>query len=128
MIVWHRTTMKMAKKALKARDGAAVDIDSEVCEGEIKLEITPFESFNQVDKYKKYLATVNGLRIVSESWSEEDEGYIITVSVRVPLVLGRVLRDMPEVARVQLNGQKRGGQKMVVVMKDAAVSPAPVPA
>jgi hypothetical protein len=135
MIGWNRTAIKMAKEAVKARNAMAVaDIDSEVCEGNVELEITPFESFSQTNKYKKYLANVENLRVVAESWSE-GEGFNIVVSVRAPLALGRVLQDMPEVARVYFNGnksghngQKHGSNKMVVVMKTAEATPEPVPA
>lgn len=111
---------------------AVAEAESELCEGNIQLEITPFESFSQINKYKKYLATIKDLRIVEENWSE-DEGLNILVSVQVPLALGRLLEDMPEVARVQLNGSKSGNnghkhgyQKMVVVMKtpEVALEPA----
>jgi hypothetical protein len=136
MISWNHATIKMAKEAVQARNNAvaAADLGSEVCEGEVQLEITPFESFSQINKYKKYLATIKDLKIVSENWSEDD-GFIIIVSVRVPLVLGRVLQDMPEVARVKLssneschNGKKHGSKKMVVVMKTPEAALEPVPA
>ena len=136
MISWNRATRKMANEAVKSyNDAVAADLDSEVCAGEVQLEITPFESFSQINKYKKYLATINDIRLVSESWSE-DEGFNIVVSVRVPLALGRLLQDMPEVARVKLSGnkachnsKKHNCSKMVVVMKtpDAALAE-PVPA
>jgi len=130
MIGLNCATKKMSKEAVKARKNTPeiVDVDSEVCEGDVQLEITPFESFSQINKYKKYLATIKNIRVVSETWSEE-EGFNILVSVRVPLVLGRVLLDMPEVARVKLNskpgcnGPKNGYKKMVVVMKTLATTP-----
>ena len=111
----------------------ADDIDSEVCEGDVQLEITPFESFSQINKFTKYLATIKNISVVSESWSE-DEGFNIVISVRAPLALGRVLQDMPEVTRVQLdskktsrNDQKYAYKKMVVVMKTAESPPEPLP-
>lgn len=134
MIGWNHTTKKESNKALKARRNAIAlaDINPELCEGNIKLEITPFESFSQINKYKKYLATIKNLRIVEENWSEED-GFNILVSVQVPLALGRLLEDMPEVARVQLNGEKsghnrhkRGFKKMIVVMKTPVVEAEPL--
>ena len=134
MIGWNRVTTKGASEAVKARMDAisAVDLDAEVCEGEVQLEIKPFESFRQINKYTKYLSTIENLRIVSESWSEE-EGFNIIVSVQVPLALGRLLQDMPEVARVHINGKKsgysgykKGYKKMVVVMKTADAIPEPV--
>jgi hypothetical protein len=124
-------TLKMANKAVKDHNNARVvsGLDSEVYEGDVQLEITPFESFSQIGKYKKYLATIKDIKVVSENWSEE-EGFNIVVSVRVPLVLGRILLDMPEVARVKLNsnkschnGQKHGNKKMVVVMKTLETTP-----
>lgn len=130
MIGLNCATKKMFKEDVKANKNTPeiADVDSEVCEGNVQLEITPFESFSQINKYKKYLATIKNIRVVSETWSE-DEGFNILVSVRVPLVLGRVLLDMPEVARVKLNSkpgcnsQKNGYKKMVVVMKTLATTP-----
>ena len=121
----------MANEAVKDHNNArsVTGLDAEVYEGDVQLEITPFESFKQINKYKKYLATIKDIKVVSESWSE-DEGFNILVSVRVPLVLGRILLDMPEVARVKLNSnkschnsQKHGNKKMVVVMKTLETTP-----
>jgi hypothetical protein len=130
MIGWNRVTTKGASEAVKARKEAisAVDIESGVCEGDIQLEIKPFENFSQINKYTKYLSTIENLRILSESWSE-DEGFNIMVSVRVPLVLARLLEDMPEVAQVEINCKKsgyRGYKKMVVMMKTTDAVPEPV--
>jgi hypothetical protein len=135
VIGWSRKTKKKANEAVKARKNAMVadDIDSEVCEGDVQLEITPFESFSQINKFTKYLATIKNISVVSESWSE-DEGFNIVISVRAPLALGRVLQDMPELTRVQLdskktsrNDQKYAYKKMVVVMKTAESPPEPLP-
>ncbi len=134
MIVWHRISTKRASEAVKARREAisTVDPESEVCEGDVQLEIKPFESFRQINKYTKYLSTIENLRIVSENWSEE-EGFNIIVSAQVPLALGRLLQDMPEVARVHINGNKtgysghkNGCKKMVVVEKTNDAIPEPV--
>jgi hypothetical protein len=121
MIGWNHNPKKVAEEVLKARGGAGAiaEIDNGLCEGNIQLEITPFESFSQINKYKKYLATIKDLQIVEENWSEE-EGLNILVSVRVPLDLGRLLEDMPEVARVQVDGSrshKHSFPRMIVVMK-----------
>jgi hypothetical protein len=129
MIVWHKVTTKGASEALKSRKVAVSSIDPEsgVCEGDIQLEIKRFEDFHQINKYTRYLSTIENLRIISESWSE-DEGFNIVVSARVPLALARLLRDMPEVAQVEINGKKsgyRGNKKMVVMMKTADPSPEP---
>jgi hypothetical protein len=130
MISWNRATKKQAELAMKACPGAA-GFEPELCEGNIKLEITPFESFSQINRYKKFLATIKNLRIIEENWSE-DEGFNILVSVQVPLALGRLLMDMPEVARVQVKSKnfwgddrKHGLKKMVVVMKAPATAPEP---
>jgi hypothetical protein len=125
MIGWSRTAKREAIKAAKNARNAVCDAASELCEGNIQLEITPFKSFSQINKYKKYLATIKELRIMEENWSEDD-GFNILVSVQVPLALGRLLQDMPEVARVQLNGRsgnnshKQALKKMVVIMKSPA--------
>ncbi len=121
--------MKARKEAL-----SAVDLDSGICQGNIQLEIKPFENFHQINKYTKYLSTIENLRIVSESWSEDD-GFNIIVSAQVPLALGRLLQDMPEVAQVHINGRKsgysgnkKGYNKMVVEMKTTDALPELVPA
>jgi hypothetical protein len=134
MIGWNRVTTKGASEIVRARLEAisAVDLDSEVCEGDVQLEIKPFESFRQINKYTKYLSTIENLKILSESWSE-DEGFNIIISMQVPLALGRLLQDMPEVARVHINGKKTGYsgykkecKKMVVEMKTTDAVPEPV--
>jgi hypothetical protein len=131
MISWSHAIKQPAIKAGRPRENAAAaaNLDTEICEGDVQLEITPFESFSQINKYKKYLATIKNIRLVEENWSEED-GFNIVVSVKVPMILGRVLQDMPEVARVKLSGnkncsnrQKHGLKKMVVVMKSLAATP-----
>jgi len=115
MIGWNRSLKKeMAKPAELPPDAA-------LYEGDVRLEITPFESFRQIDKYKKYLAKIPGISIVADSWSEE-EGCSIVVSVKTPVALGRLLENMPGVARVQYGSeksgrsQKHGQQKMTVVV------------
>jgi len=130
MIGWNHVTAKGASEAVKAHKKAisVVDVESGVCEGDIQLEIKPFESFSQINKYTNYLSTVENLRIVSESWSEDD-GLNIIVSLRAPVVLAPILEDMPEVAQVEMNGRKsgfRGYKKMVVRMKMAEAVLEPV--
>ena len=128
MIGWKRVTRKEAEEALNAQKGFSA-VEEEVCEGDIRLEIKPFESFRQVDKYTRYLSSVKNLKIISKSWSEE-EGYNIQLSAQMPLALGRLLRDMPEVAQVRVNGKTgyKGYKKMVVTVKTTGSLPEPVPA
>ncbi len=115
MIGWNRSLKREAAKP------AELPPDAALYEGDVRLEITPFESFRQIDRYKKYIVKIPGIGIVADSWSEE-EGYNIVVSVRTPVALGRLLENMPGVARVQYNGgkshsaNKQGQQKMVVVV------------
>jgi hypothetical protein len=133
MIRWRRITAKEADEVIDAcqKAGSAVSLDPELCEGEVQLEVSPFEGFHQINKYTQYLSTLENVKIISERWSEE-EGFSITVSVQVPLALGRLLQDMPEVARVYVNskksGYKKNCQKMVVEMKTPDVASEPVPA
>ncbi|HTY82270.1 MAG TPA: hypothetical protein VMB24_05765, partial [Dehalococcoidales bacterium] len=35
--------------------------DAALYEGDVRLEIIPFESFKQIDRYKKYLANIRGV-------------------------------------------------------------------
>jgi hypothetical protein len=132
MISWRRITAKEATEVVKTRRKAApaVNLYPELYEGNVQLEIMPFESFHQINKYTRYLATLENVKIVSEDWSEED-GFSITVSLQVPMALGNLIQDMPEVARVYINGQKSSNKnckKMVVEMKTPAVATAPMPA
>ncbi len=133
MITWKRVTAKEASETIKARQRAAVAAapDPELCEGDVQLEIKPFESFQQITKYTKYLSTLENVKIVSESWSEED-GFTINVSVKVPLALGHLLQDMPDVACVHITAKKTGRtngcKKLVVETKTSAPAAEPVPA
>jgi hypothetical protein len=134
MIGWNRINTRSTEEAAKTRQDAIItgDADAEYCQGNIQLEIKPFDSFHQINRYTRYLSTIENLKIVSESWTE-DEGLKIIVSVQVPMALARLLQDMPEVARVYLNcqkagfgGMKKGCQKMLVEMKTTEAVPEPV--
>ena len=101
---------------------AAASTERDMCEGNVQLEITSFDSFRQIDKCTRYLAAIENLRVISESWSEED-GLKIIVSVDAPLALAGLLEDIPEVERVHFNGRKssfgfrKGYSRMAVEMK-----------
>jgi hypothetical protein len=134
MLGWNSTATRDANEVRKAREDAIVAYDAErdLYEGNVQLEIRSFESFRQIDKYTKYLSTIENIRIVSESWSE-DEGFRIFVSIQAPLSLERLLQSMPEVARVYFNGYKssygglkKGYPKMVVEMRATEPSLEPV--
>jgi hypothetical protein len=133
MISWKRITAKEAAEVVKTGGKAAttVNLYPELYEGNVQLEIMPFESFHQINKYTRYLATLENVKIVSQDWSEID-GFSITVSVQVPMALGNLIQDMPEVARFYINNKKSGNnkncKKMVVEMKTPAVATAPMPA
>jgi hypothetical protein len=128
---------EIAKAVVNDKDAkfaTTADLDNEVYEGEVQLQITPFEGFSQIKKYRKYLAEIKDLKIVSESWSE-DEGFSFIVKAQVPLALPRLLQNLPEVACVQLNtknnghkSHKQNNKKMLVVMKTSEVSFEPMPA
>jgi hypothetical protein len=124
MLGWNKATEKEDRETMEFRNAvmAASSTDHDVCEGNVQLEITSFESFRQIDKCTRYLGAIDNLRIVSESWSEED-GLKIIVSVEAPLALAGLLEDIPEVERVYFNGRKssfgfrKGYSRMVVEMK-----------
>lgn len=109
MIGWNRVRIKESREDWKAREDELVAFDGEweLFEGYVQLAIRSFESFHQVDKYTRYLATIENLRILSESWSEDD-GFKVIVSAQAPLALERLLLMVPEVGRVYSNGQKPG--------------------
>jgi hypothetical protein len=134
MLGWNRKARRGAKEAGKGRrdTGAAVRAGMGYSEGNIQLEIKSFESFRQINRYTSYLSSIKDLRIMSESWSEE-EGFKIIVSMQMPMALASLLRDMPEVARVQLDdsksgyfGNKKDRQKAVVELKTTEATPEPV--
>jgi len=72
----------------------------------------------QIEKnqFKKCLRTVENLKIVLDSGSE-DEGCIIVVSVQKPIALGSILSEMPIVEQVY-----RESRNVVVVLKTSATS------
>jgi molybdopterin/thiamine biosynthesis adenylyltransferase len=134
MIGWNRYSTRSAEEDTKDRLEAmmAADANGEYCQGNIQLEIKSFESFYQINRYTRYLSTIKNLKLVSESWTE-DEGLKIIVSVQVPMALACLLEDMPEVASVCLDGRKAGSggnkkgcQKMLVEMKTTEAAPEPV--
>jgi hypothetical protein len=102
-----------AARAKKAKDGPKLnhDITSELYQDTIQLEVTPFLGFKHIAQFKKILLMVDGLRIMSESWSEDD-GFIITLSLREPILLGRILQEMTDVQEVY----QKGG-RIVAVLK-----------
>lgn len=102
-----------AAKAKKAKDGPKLNhnITSELYQDTVQLEVTPFMGFKHIAQFKKILLMVDGLRIMSESWSEDD-GFIITLSLREPILLGRILQEMTDVEEVY----QKGG-RIVAVLK-----------
>jgi len=133
MLGWNRIATGETDENGEAREDAmsTVNYAKELCEGIVQLEIRSFESFRQINRYTKYLSTIENLRIISESWWEE-EGFKIVLSVQAPMVLRYLLQDMPEVKRVYYNGNKsgfggykKGCQKIVVELNttEAALEP-----
>ena len=112
---------RVAKKQTKKEVGKTIkadhtgeserEIGSELYEGDVELAIVPFESFKQTNQFRKRLSTIDNLRIVSDSWSE-DEGFIIIVSLKEPMALGSILQDIPDVEKVY-----REDEKVVVLFK-----------
>jgi putative nucleotidyltransferase with HDIG domain len=96
-----------AKKAKKSKNvpKAIIDISSELFEGEVKLEITPFIDFKQTDKIKKYLLGINNVKVISQGWSEE-EGYIFFLSVTEPTVIGPIFQRIPGIQKVYGDGKR----------------------
>ena len=134
MIGWNRINSKAANEDWKARDDELIAFDGEweLFEGYVQVSIKSFESFRQIDKYARYIAAIDNLRIISESWSEED-GFKIIISTQAPLALERLLLMMPEVRRVYFNGQKSGHggfqkrlPELVVELKAAEIALEPL--
>lgn len=132
MLGWNRITARPTDGINKALEDV-ID-EQKLCEGIVQLKIASFESFYQINRYTKYLSSIDNLRVLSESWWE-DEGFRITLSVQVPLPLESILQAMPEVTRVYSSGRKSGFgrykkdyHKMVVEMKTAEAALEPVPA
>jgi putative nucleotidyltransferase with HDIG domain len=107
-------TKKKAKRGSEADEDtvkAVRDISSELYEGDVRLVIEPLISYEEKNQFRESLRTAGNLRIVSDSWSEED-GNVIIVSVQEPMALGRILSEMPAVAGLY---EKR--ENIVVVLK-----------
>ena len=96
-----------AKKAKKAKTAAKtiIDISSELFEGDVKLEITPFIDFKQTDRIKKYLLGIKNVKVISQGWSEE-EGYIFFLSITEPTVLEPIFQQIPGVEKVYGDGKR----------------------
>jgi putative nucleotidyltransferase with HDIG domain len=96
-----------AKKAKKSKNvpKAIIDISSELFEGEVKLEITPFIDFKQTDQIKKYLKGINNVKVISQGWSEE-EGYIFFLSITEPTVIGPIFQRIPGIQKVYGDGKR----------------------
>jgi len=96
-----------AKKAKKSKNvsKAIIDISSELFEGDVKLEITPFIDFKQTDQIKKYLKGINNVKVISQGWSEE-EGYIFFLSITEPTVIGPIFQRIPGIQKVYGDGKR----------------------
>ncbi|MFC2032955.1 hypothetical protein ACFLUB_00280 [Chloroflexota bacterium] len=73
--------------------------NNELYEGEIQLKLVALAGSRQLSEFKKYLCTVQDIRIIFTGWSEV-QGYEIIISVEKPLLLTSVLRNMPLVENV----------------------------
>ena len=84
-------------------------METELFEGEVRLEVKSNIGFEQVEEFKKNLRSIPNLRITLDSWSEE-EGIIIAVSLKEPILLGNILKQMDVVSQIYRN------KKQVVVV------------
>ena len=129
-ISWKRKkNKKINEKAAKQDDKAKVkkeavpagktknvlkrnhDINSTLFEGDVQLAIVPFINFRKMSQFKKCLLMAEGVKIVSESWSE-DEGFIISILLQTPMNLGHVLQRVTDVQEVY-----QEGPRVVVVLR-----------
>jgi putative nucleotidyltransferase with HDIG domain len=104
---------KKAKTARKAKVATIRnhDINAALFEGDVQLAIVPVISFRKMYQFKKCLLMVEGVKIVSESWSE-DEGFILSILLQTPMNLGSVLQRMTDVQEVY-----QEGPRVVVVLR-----------
>jgi len=102
-----------AEEADRAREAEeqAEYIESELFEGQVRLEIKSSSGFEQVEQFKKSLRGIENLRITLDSWSEE-EGIIIVVALQEPILLGNILQRMKTVEQVY-----HSRKKVVIVLK-----------
>lgn len=106
------------KEAREAKD-AATSINHhrpELCEEGVRLAIKSSLGFKEVNKFKKYLKTVENLRILSDGWSE-DEGITIILSMQNPITLSSVLNEMPIVEKVC-----EKSKNLLVVLKNSEIN------
>jgi len=80
-------------------------LETELFEGEVRLEVKSNIGFEQVEQFKKNLRGIENLRITLDSWSEE-EGIIIAVTLREPTLLGSILGHMKLVSQVYRNKKR----------------------
>lgn len=88
----------------------------ETCEGGVQLAVVAPDGLAQVKLFKEYLEKVDGLNIISDSWSEA-EGTIIYVSLQKPVALTSILNTMPVVEKVA-----KKHRNLVVMLKTPAAS------
>jgi putative nucleotidyltransferase with HDIG domain len=96
-----------AEEAARAREAEeeARYMELELFEGEVRLEIKSDGGFEQVEEFKKSLRGIENLRITLDSWSE-DEGIIIAVALKEPMLLGNVLKNIKIVDQVYRNRKR----------------------
>ncbi len=103
----ERATLEKAKEETrkpKDAEKTASDISSKLYKGNIQLVIKSLVGFEQINQFKKCLRTVENLKILLDSWSEE-EGSVIVVSVQKPMALGGILSEMPMIEQVYKKGK-----------------------
>ena len=96
---------------IKEAEKEAQFMESELFEGEVRLEIKSDGGFEQVERFKQSLRGIENLRITLDSWSE-DEGIIIAIALEEPMLLGNILKNIKIVEQVY-----RNRKKVVVVLQ-----------
>ena len=105
-----RLEAEEAARQKEAEEGSLY-LESELFDGQVRLEINSSSGYELVEQFKKGLREIDNLRITLDSWSEE-EGIIIVVSLKEPMLLGNILQQMKSVEQVY-----RSRKKVVVVLK-----------
>ncbi|MDD5126935.1 MAG: HD domain-containing protein [Dehalococcoidales bacterium] len=98
-----------------ARDGESPEEEKELFHGDIQIRFDSTSSFAQIRQCKECLRQMADLKIVLDSWSDE-EGTAITVRTQQPIDMERILSLLPAVQSVE-----KRRDNVVIITAAAAV-------
>ena len=92
-------------KEEEKRQKTVQDIGLEIHGENVQLVVPPPAGFKQVRQFKESLEQVKNLKII---WSggSVDAGTLITIQAQEPMPLINILKEMPQVEKVEEKGEK----------------------